>query len=109
MGMAIERFSVWQVDLNPTKGSEQAGSRPVLVVSPDPMNDKLRTVIVAPMTTRLRGWPTRVPIRHERKKGEVAPDQLGAIDKTRLTLAMGDLNSTYHNQVLSVLADIFAE
>lgn len=109
MGMVIRRFSVWKVNLNPTKGSEQAGYRPVVVVSPDSMNDNLRTVIVAPMTTRLRGWPTRVPISHENKKGEVALDQLRTIDKARLSLAMGDLISTHHNQVLSVLADMFAE
>lgn len=107
--MVIKRFSVWNVNLNPTKGSEQAGLRPVLVVSPDQMNHQLKTVIVAPMTTRLRGWPTRVPISHENKRGEVALDQLGTIDKVRLGRAMGDLDSTHHGQVLSVLADIFAE
>ena len=107
--MVIKRFSVWKVNLNPTKGSEPAGYRPVLVVSPDQMNDKLKTVIVAPLTTRLRAWPTRVPINHDNKTGEVALDQLRTIDKARLGQTMGALDSTHHNQVLSVLADIFAE
>lgn len=105
----VRRFSVWRVNLNPAKGSEQAGSRPVLVVSPNPMNDRLKTVIVAPMTTRLRGWPTRVPVNHDSKMGEVALDQLRTIDQSRLGRSMGDLSATYHEQVLSVLAEIFAE
>ena len=107
--MVIKRFSVWRVNLNPARGSEQAGSRPVLVVSPDLMNEKLRTVIVAPMTTRLRGWPTRIPVSHDGKAGEVALDQLGTIDKSRLGSSMGDLDSTCHDGVLSVLAEIFAK
>ena len=72
--MVIQRFSVWRVNLNPTQGSEQAGSTPALVVSPDPMNEKLKTVIIAPMTTRLRGWPSRVLINHDNNTGEVALD-----------------------------------
>ena len=107
--MMVRRFSVWRVNLNPSQGSEQAGSRPVLVVSPDPMNDKLKTVIIAPMTTRLRGWPTRVPVNHDSKMGEVALDQLRTIDQSRLGRSMGDLSATYHEPVLSTLAEIFAE
>jgi len=109
MGMVIKRFGIWRVDLNPAKGSEQAGSRPVLVVSPDSMNGNLRTVIIAPMTTRLRSWPTRVSISHGGKSGEVALDQIRAIDKVRLGGSMGILNARYHDEVLSVLAEIFAK
>ncbi len=110
MGLVnVDRFSVWGVNLNPTQGSEQAGYRPVLVVSPAVMNDRLRTVIVAPMTTKLRGWPSRPPIEHEGKSGEVALDQLRTIDKSRLSRSMGNLASSYHSQILSTLADIFAE
>jgi mRNA interferase MazF len=103
------RFSVWGVDLNPASGSEQAGFRPVLVVSPDEMNSNLNTVIVAPMTTRLRGWPSRVKVRHESKTGEVALDQLRTVDQARLARPMGQLHGRYHPRVLAVLADIFAE
>lgn len=102
------RFTVWAVDLGPATGSEQRGFRPVLVVSPDEMNGNLRTVIVAPMTTRLRHWPSRVRVRHESKSGEVALDQLRTLDRARLVRPMGRLHSRYHSQVLGVLADIFA-
>lgn len=105
----VERFSVWWVDLNPTKGSEQAGRRPVLVVSPDSMNKHLRTVLVAPMTTAVRGWPSRVRIEHDGRTGEVALDQLRAVDKTRLVRSTGLLEIVYHSAVLNTLADMFAE
>ena len=82
--VSYKRFSVWMVNLNPTKGSEQAGCRPVLVISPTEMNQHLNTVLVAPMTTALRGWPTRITVHHENKQGEVALDQIRTLDKVRL-------------------------
>jgi mRNA interferase MazF len=102
------RFSVWGVELNPAKGSEQAGYRLVLVVSPDEMNEHLNTVIVAPMTTRQRGWPSRVKIRHDNKAGEVALDQLRTLDQARLARPMGRLHGRYHSQVLVVLVEMFS-
>jgi mRNA interferase MazF len=104
----VARFSVWQVNLNPVKGSEQAGTRPVLVVSPNEMNNFLNTVIVAPMTTRIRNWPTRVAIDYDGKHGEVALDQLRTIDKTRLRKNTGNLDLVFHKAILAVLAEIFA-
>jgi mRNA interferase MazF len=104
---AVERFSVWQVNLNPTKGSDQAGYRPVLVLSPAEMNQYLNTVIVAPMTTRQRGWPSLVSIHHQGKDGEVALDQIRTLDKSRLLQEMGMLEDTYHERVLEVIAEMF--
>jgi len=101
------RFTVWGVNLDPVKGSEQAGYRPVVVVSPSEMNRHLNTVIVAPMTTRRRGWPSRVKIRHDNKVGEVALDQLRTLDQARLARPMGRLHGRYHSQVLAVLGEMF--
>ena len=110
MGMvAAMRFSVWQVDLTPTRGSEQAGYRPAVVLSPDEMNRHLKTVIVAPLTTRIRSWPTRVGIKHAGKSGEVALDQIRAIDKTRLANTMGELDAAYHPAVLETLQEMFTQ
>jgi mRNA interferase MazF len=106
--VSASRFTVWGVDLDPASGSEQAGYRPVLVISPDEMNQHLNTVIVAPMTTRRRGWPSRVKIRHDGKTGEIALDQLRAIDQSRLARGMGRLHGRYHEQVLEVLAIMFS-
>jgi mRNA interferase MazF len=104
-----EQFSVWGVDLDPTTGSEQAGYRPVLIVSPLVMNGWLKTVIVAPMTTTLRGWPTRVQVVHGGKVGEVALDQIRTIDKARLRKSMAMLDRQFHGKILDVLTDIFTE
>jgi len=106
--VAASRFTIWGVDLNPVKGSEQAGYRPVLVVSPDEMNNNLKTVTVAPMTTRLRGWPSRVRVRHDNRTGEVALDQLRTLDQARLGPSMGRLQDRYCAEVLSVLSEIFS-
>ncbi len=108
VGAEVNRFSIWQVNLSPTRGSEQAGFRPALVVSPDEMNRHLNTVIVAPMTTRIRAWPTRVAIQHAGKSGEVALDQLRTIDKARLSEAMGALNEGHRTRVLEILQEMFA-
>ncbi len=105
----MKRFSVWGVNLNPVAGSEQGGYRPVLVISPNVMNDKLNTVIVAPMTTRLRGWPCRAPITHQGRAGEVALDQVRALDKKRLEKTMGDLGLQYHSAIIAILHDIFSD
>ena len=106
--VTISRFSIWQVNLNPTRGSEQAGYRPAVVVSPDEMNRHLGTVIVAPLTTRIRSWPSRVGIRHSGRKGEVALDQIRSMHKARLAKAMGSLDGTYHAAVLETLQEMFA-
>jgi mRNA interferase MazF len=108
MAMVV-RFSVWGVNLSPTQGSEQAGYRPVLMISPQVMNDNLNTVIVAPMTTRIRRWPTRVSIVHDGKHGEIALDQIRAIDKARLGSCMGHLGKEYHKKVIAVLTEMFAD
>ena len=104
-----QRFTVWGVDLSPATGSEQSGYRPVVVISPNEMNGNLNTVIVAPMTTRLCHWPSRVRIRHANKTGEVALDQMRTLDQSRLVRPMGRLNARYHGDVLAVLAEMFAE
>jgi len=107
--MVVTRFSIWLVDLNPVAGSKQAGTRPVLVLSPDAMNARLHTVIAAPMTTQLRHWPTRVAIHHAGKDGEVALDQLRTIDKSRLIHPLGNISSDYHASLFATLTAIFSE
>jgi mRNA interferase MazF len=107
--MVVARFSIWLVDLNPVAGSEQAGTRPVLVLSPDAMNARLNSVIAAPMTTQLMHWPTRAAIHHAGKVGEVALDQIRTIDKSRLIQPMGSLDASRHAALFSTLAAIFSE
>ena len=106
--LTAARFEVHQVDLDPTRGSESHRSRPCLVVSPDEMNRHLRTVIVAPMTSQGRSYPTRVAVRLRGTAGQVVLDQLRTVDKKRLVRRLGVLDQVTARRVLDVLAEIFA-
>jgi mRNA interferase MazF len=106
--MMIARFAVYLVSLDPTVRSEIAKMRKCVVVSPDEMNRNLRTVIVAPMTTKRRGYPTRVVSRLSGKTGEVALDQMRAIDQTRLVKRLGNLEPAVAANVTRTLQEMFA-
>lgn len=106
--MVVRRFDVYLVNLDPTVGSEIQKTRPCLVVSPDEMNRFIRTVIVAPMTTKGAQYPTRVPCRFQGKQGQVVLDQLRTVDKTRLVKRLGKLGTQTRAEVLSVLGEMFA-
>ena len=106
--MAINRFEVHQVNLDPTVGHEIQKARPCLVVSPDEINHNLRTVIVAPMTTRGRAYPTRVPCRFKGKDGQVVLDQIRTVDRVRLVRRLGRLDAKTSAAVLDVLQEMFA-
>ncbi|HQL22470.1 MAG TPA: type II toxin-antitoxin system PemK/MazF family toxin [Opitutaceae bacterium] len=105
--MVVQRFDVWLVTLDPTVGSEIRKTRPALVVSPDEMNAHISTVIIAPMTTKGRNYPTRVPCTFQGKTGEVVLDQLRTVDKTRLVKRLGRLDAAASDAVLTVLAEMF--
>jgi mRNA interferase MazF len=107
--MVIKRFEVYLVNLDPTVGSEIQKTRPCLVISPDEMNRYINTVIVAPMTTKGRTYPTRVPCRFQGKDGLVVLDQLRTVDKARLIKMLGRISSATRTNVLGVLAEILAE
>lgn len=106
--MAINRFEVYLVSLDPTVGREIQKTRPCLIVSPDEMNHHLRTVIVAPMTTKGQSYPTRVACRFQGKRGLVVLDQLRTVDRTRLVKKLGRFGGIAANQVLDVLQEMFA-
>lgn len=91
--MVVERFNIFLVRLDPATGAETSKTRPCVVVSPDEMNRAIATVIIAPMTTVRRNWPTRVEIKFQNKTGEIALDQIRAVDKSRLVKKLGKLDS----------------
>ena len=103
-----KRFEVYLVSLDPTVGSEIQKSRPCLIVSPDELNDHLNTVIVAPMTTVARSYPSRVPVKFQGREGQVALDQLRAFDKQRLARKLGTISPKEANLVVETLLDLFA-
>lgn len=108
MAVVVKRFDVFLVSLDPTVGSEIKKTRPCLVVSPDEMNRHVKTAIVAPMTTRGRDYPTRVPCKFKGKQGQIVLDQLRTVDTVRLVRKLGTVNRPTQEQVLSVLAEMFS-
>jgi mRNA interferase MazF len=107
--MVVKRFDVHLVSLDPTVGGEIQKTRPCLVVSPDEMNRFIATVIVAPMTTRGRTYPTRVACKFQGKEGQVVLDQIRTVDKSRLVRKLGRIDRATQTEVLATLAEIFAE
>ncbi|WP_221936577.1 type II toxin-antitoxin system PemK/MazF family toxin [Litoribacter populi] len=105
----VKRFEVYLVDLKPTRGSEIYKTRPALVISPDEMNNNLNTVIIAPMTTKGRKFPTRVSCHFAGKKGQIALDQIRCVDKSRLVKSVGEINLSAGHQALEVLQAMFEE
>lgn len=102
------RGAVHLVSLDPTRGSEIQKTRPCVVVSPDELNEHLRTVIVAPMTTGGQAYPWRVECRFQEQQGRVALDQLRTVDRERLVRHLGVLEEGVMMTVLGGLAELFA-
>ena len=106
--MVVKRFEIFLVNLDPTVGSEIKKTRPCLVISPDQMNLYINTVIVAPMTTKGKLYPTRVGCKFRGKQGMVILDQIRTVDKTRLVQKAGRLDTKTQAEVLRVLGELFA-
>ena len=107
--MVVRRFDIFLVSLDPTVGTEIRKTRPCLVVSPDEMNRHIATVIVAPMTTKGRPYPTRIPCQFQGRKGQIVLDQLRTVDKRRLVCRLGRLSAATQKHALAALAELFAE
>ncbi len=104
----VKRFEVYLTDLNPTVGVEIQKRRPCLIVSPDEMNHIVRTVTVAPMTTKSRNLPSRIACEFENKNGFIVLDQIRAIDKMHLGKHLGEIDESTQQKVLEKLQEIFA-
>ena len=105
----VKRGDIWLVNLDPTIGSEIKKSRPCVVISPPELNSQLRTVMVAPMTTKGFAAPFRVPISHAGTKGLIVLDQLRTVDKSRLAKRLGATSTKTMALVLSTLQEFFAD
>lgn len=105
--MEVDRFDVFLVALDPTVGHEIKKTRPCAVISPDEMNHHIGTVIIAPMTTKGRDYPTRVPCTFQGNGGQIVLDQIRTVDRTRLVKKLGRLSPTASDKLLSVLTEMF--
>lgn len=102
----VKRFEVYLVTLDPTRGSEIQKTRPGVVISPNEMHN-LNTVVVAPMTTKSKDYPTRIPITFAHKKGFIVLDQLRTVDKSRLVQYLGSIDQISGIKALDVLREMF--
>lgn len=107
--MKVNRFEVYLVNLDPTRGKEIRKTRPCIIISPDEMNAHISTVIVAPMTTTVRNYPTRVTSEFQGKMGQIVLDQIRTIDKSRLVKKLGKVDPAIQEKVLNVLREMFAK
>jgi mRNA interferase MazF len=106
--MALNRFDVYLVNLDPTVGTEIQKTRPCAIVSPDELNHHVRTVIVAPMTAKGQTYPTRVACRFKGKNGQVVLDQIRTVDKIRLIKKLGRLDAKTAAEIVTILGEMFA-
>ena len=107
--MEINQYDVWLVNLDPTIGYEIKKKRPCLIISPDEMNRNIKTVIIAPMTTKSRNYPTRVNVIFENKNGWIVLDQLRTIDKIRLIKRLEIINFDIVNTVKMILKEMLVD
>lgn len=105
--MVIRRFEVWLANLDPSIGSEIRKTRPVLIVSPDVTNKYLFTVIVTPLTSTIRPYPTRIVCVFQKKQGQIALDQIRTIDKTRLVKRLGKMDEKTSRVTAELLVELF--
>ena len=108
MALVASRFEIYLVSLVPTQGHEIRKTRPCVVISLDEMNHHIGTVFIAPMTTKGRDYPTRVPVNFQRKKGQIVLDQIRTVDRVRLIIHLGKIDKAVSNRVLGVLQEMFA-
>ena len=106
--MVIKRFEVYLINLDPTVGHEIKKTRPCLIISPDEMNRFISTVIVAPMTTQGRNYPTRISCTFQGQKGKIILDQIRTIDKKRLVKKLGVVSDKAQESTMKILQEMFA-
>jgi mRNA interferase MazF len=107
--MEISQYQIILVNLDPTLGSEIKKTRPCVVISPNEMNKFLNTVVIAPMTTSSKNYPTRIEVRHDNKIGWIVLDQIRTIDKQRIIKDLGRLTKSEINELKSVLKETYID
>ena len=109
MGFVVNRFEVFLVNLDPTIGSEIQKTRPILIISPNEMNNYSARVIVAPITTKGHAYPSQVACHFEWRDGQIVLDQIRRVDKLRLVKKLGKIDISTQKEVLAVLMALFTE
>lgn len=105
--MDLKQYYIVLVNLDPTIGSEIKKTRPCVIISPDEMNKYLQTIVIAPMTTQSKNYPTRVPVKHHQKKGWVVLDQIRTIDRQRIIKVLGHLSNKEIYAIKNVIYETY--
>ena len=107
--MEISQYQIILVNLDPTIGSEIKKTRPCVVISPNEMNRYLQTIVIAPMTTSSKSYPTRVEIKHDNKVGWIVLDQIRTIDTQRIVKVLGELSKPEIKEVKAILKETYID
>jgi|SRR6056297_2457467 len=107
--MEVSQYQIFLVNLDPTIGSEIKKTRPCVILSPNEMNKYLRTVVIAPMTTSSKKYPTRVEVKHDNKIGWIVIDQIRTIDKQRIIKPLGRLSKPEIKEVKSIIKETYVD
>ena len=107
--MELEQYSIVLINLDPTLGFEIQKTRPCVIVSPNEMNKYLNTIVISPMTSSLKEYPTRIPVNHNDKKGMIAIDQIRTVDKKRIIKLLGKLNKSEIKMTKEVIKETFVD
>lgn len=107
--MDLKQYEIVLVNLDPTVGSEIQKTRPCVILSPWEMNNNLRTIVIAPMTTNLKPYPTRVKVKHNEKKGMISIDQIRTIDKSRIIKILGELSKAEIKKCKEIIKETFVD
>lgn len=107
--MELTQYEIVLVNLDPTIGSEMKKTRPAVIISPNEMNKYLNTVVIAPMTSSSKSYPTRIEVNHNKTKGWIVLDQIRTIDRQRITKKLGSLTSKEIEKVKSFLKETFVD
>jgi mRNA interferase MazF len=109
MGMTISQYDIFLINLDPTVGHEIKKTRPCVVVSPDEMNKHIKTVIIAPMTTKGKKYPTRIKMEFQKKHGWIVLDQIITVDKKRLVKRLGNLERKTTIKVKEIFREMLVD
>lgn len=107
--MELNQYSIVLVNLDPTVGSEIQKTRPCVIISPDEMNRFLRTIVIAPITSQSKDYPTRVKIKQNNKDGWIVIDQIRTIDKQRIIKAFNKLSEKEIEKIKLVIKETFVD
>lgn len=107
--MELKQYQIILVNLDPTIGGEMKKTRPCIIISPDEMNRYLQTIVIAPMTSKSKRYPTRVEVKHNKTKGWVVLDQIRTIDRIRVVKVLDNLNEKDISNIKSIIQETYVD